>query len=212
MSNIVDLLGQRFGRLTITGRAATRYGQTAWSAVCDCGKTLETTGQRLRIGKIKSCGCIRKEIASKGLNIKHGKSGTPAWRSWKAMLDRCENVKDHSYPNYGGRGIHVCERWQEFAHFLADMGERPPGTSLDRYPDNNGNYEPGNCRWATVVQQARNKRTTRYLTANGKTLSLGDWSAITGIGTAVLWARISRGWAGDKAVSTAVQHRGIGHA
>lgn len=101
------------------------------------------------------------------------KTGT--YTSWQAMLERCGNPKFFAYERYGGRGIKVCDRWKSFVNFLADMGERPDGKTLDRYPDNNGNYEPGNCRWATRKEQSQNTSSTKFLTLDGETLSLSEW-------------------------------------
>lgn len=96
-------------------------------------------------------------------------------------MQRCYNPKNHKYPRYGGRGIKVCERWHNFENFLKDMGEPPPGTTLDRFPDNDGNYEPGNCRWATREQQANNCSSNRLLEVDGQIHTMSEWSKITGI-------------------------------
>jgi hypothetical protein len=118
-------------------------------------------------------------------------SGTREHRSWRAMLSRCENPKAAAYERYGGRGIAVCERWQSFDAFLADMGARPEGTSLDRI-NNDGGYEPGNCRWATISEQMRNTRQTRLLTHEGVTMCLGDWAERLGLSRGGLEHRLER--------------------
>jgi hypothetical protein len=123
---------------------------------------------------------------------------SPTYRSWQAMIVRCT---DHRRTNYCGRNITVCERWLKFENFLADMRERPPGTTLDRYPNNDGNYEPGNCRWATQTEQHRNRRTTRTFTLNGVTHDLKEWSVLTGISVRALAARWCRKWPAEKALS-----------
>jgi hypothetical protein len=167
-SRLIDLTGQRFGRLTVVSRAPNYGTSAAWFCICECGKTLENKirAADLRKGHTKSCGCLAKELqAEKGRQMlyKHGHAGkhkqtreaSPTYRSWASMHVRCRRP-DRIY--YAGRGIVVCERWDDFENFLADMGERPDGKTLDRYPDGDGNYEPGNCRWATHKEQAANRR------------------------------------------------------
>lgn len=153
------------------------------------------------------------------MNYKHGHSKkrqrSLTYRTWDAMIHRCHNPQSSAYHKYGGRGIVVCDRWREsFESFLSDMGDRPgPEYSIDRYPDKNGNYEPGNCRWATPSEQARNRRSTRYLTCNGETLSLAEWSERTGIQPGTIANRIDvRGWSVPDALRTPKNHRYRGKA
>lgn len=120
-------------------------------------------------------------------------STTPEYGAWKRMRHRCENPDHPRYADWGGRGIRVCDRWQDFANFLADMGPRPPGMSLDRWPDNNGNYEPGNCRWATPVEQVRNRRNAIDVTMEGITMGLKDWCRSLELNYQTVFMRISRG-------------------
>jgi hypothetical protein len=124
----------------------------------------------------------------------HGMSGTPTYTSWKLMLRRCLNPAADNYPRYGGRGVGVCERWLIFTDFLADMGVRPEGTSLDRHPDPSGHYEPGNCRWGTPRQQASNKRSSLLITHDGVTKILAEWAKERGIPPAALYRRHDYGW------------------
>jgi hypothetical protein len=164
-----NLSGRRFGKLTAVGftdRNST--GQIRWLCRCDCGgETKVVTTMLLRGIRTQCRACSNRYIGD--IRVTHGMArrggqSTPAWRSWQAMKIRCFCTTDHNYPNYGGRGIRMCERWLDFANFLADMGERPAGTTIDRI-DVNGHYEPGNCRWATPTEQSRNQRTNK-LTAD----------------------------------------------
>lgn len=162
--NTLDLSGQRFGRLTVVARTDRRPGAW-WRCVCDCGGEKVTRASLLRNGETQSCGCLQKERTSEASkthgHAPRGKKG-PTYVSWRNALARCNNPLWHAYHLYGGRGITICERWaSSFANFLADMGERPPGHTLDRL-DPDGNYEPGNCRWATPKQQAQNRRRARH--------------------------------------------------
>lgn len=141
-------------------------------------------------------------------NLKHGMGGTPTYLAWINMRVRCSNPKQEGYQYYGGRGIRVCERWQQsFENFLADMGIRPDGMSIDRI-DNDRNYEPGNCRWATRIEQENNKRSNRLITAFGKTQTVAQWTKEMGLENCVLiYGRLNAGWDAEKAISTRVNHR-----
>ena len=186
----IDLTGQKFGRLTVVSHAGRdKHGNAKWNCVCDCGAERTVIGSSLRSGGSLSCGCWQRDLARSraGQATKHGMHSTPTYYSWTNMLTRCNNPNFRQYQNYGGRGIKVCERWLEFANFLEDMGERPEGTTLDRI-DNDGNYEPGNCRWATQEEQLYNRTST--VTWQGKTLL--EWHKETGMNYYTMYSRLKR--------------------
>jgi hypothetical protein len=156
------MVGNHFNRLTVLSRLDSRKvgksgDQLYWLCICDCGVSTEVSGKNLRSGQVKSCGCLRSEVSRNAKSrLDHGHASTgkasPTYRSWRGMIERCQ-----SHLNYIKKGISVCERWRVFRNFLADMGDRPSGHTLDRFPNRHGNYEPTNCRWATPKQQANNR-------------------------------------------------------
>lgn len=149
----INLVGQRFGRLIVLESTGERNrGCVVWNCLCNCGVTKLVASIYLTRGDVKSCGCMRHGHAAS-----RDRRPSPEYCSWRSMLARCRDSKHSSFKYYGGRGITVCERWDSFENFLADMGPRPPDCSLDRI-DPNGNYEPKNCRWATPAQQTANQR------------------------------------------------------
>lgn len=194
MPKFIDLTGQRFGRLVVI-RKEKSASQTRWLTRCDCGVERVVQGGNLKNGTCKSCGCLQRELLAdraKTANRRHGMTDSPTWSSWRAMIKRCEQPSSINYAAYGGRGISVCERWHIFENFAADMGLRSPGTSLDRI-DVNGNYEPGNCRWATRSQQARNTTKTPKVVFNGVEYSISDLAERIGVSAQTIRARKRRG-------------------
>lgn len=170
--------GDKFGHLTVLGENPTkRYpnGEVYRNFKCECvcGKVIESKSLgHLRGRKKISCGC------QKGT---HRKSSTPENQVWRVMKQRCNNPKTPNYHLYGALGIKVCDRWDKFENFIADMGERPsPDHSIDRYPDKDGDYEPSNCRWATRQQQQWNLRSNKMITFRGETKCAAEWAAIAG--------------------------------
>ncbi len=163
MTAMVDMTGRRFGRLTVIERDHSASGGPAWCCLCDCGNAASVRGKDLRRGMTESCGCLQRErSASAHRTHGEGRNGhrSAEYQIWAGMLSRCLYAGDTNFAKYGARGITVCDRWR-YACFLADMGRRPtPKHSIDRI-ENNGNYEPGNCRWATASEQMRNTRRQR---------------------------------------------------
>jgi len=174
-----DLTGQRFGRLTVLNRTESLKNCSAWECRCDCGAIKVIRGTALRAGSIVSCGCYNRENHTKHgrrCDRKNNKSDR-TYTSYISMKARVLNPKAHAYKNYGGRGIKICESWLEggFEQFLADMGERPDGKSLDRI-DCNGDYCPENCKWSTREEQAENRRSSILVTFNGETKCISAWA------------------------------------
>lgn len=156
-----DMTGKRFGRLVAVSYAARPPKRGQWVCQCDCGKTVKADTSHLNKGMTRSCGCLRDELAGSHRRT-HGATNTPEYACWNHLKQRCTNPRNPAFAYYGGRGISVCDRWlQSFQHFLEDIGKRPhPNLTLDRI-DNDGNYEPGNVRWATYAEQFNNQRPAR---------------------------------------------------
>lgn len=190
---IIDLTGQKFGRLTVLGRGEDYYRPSGgfrprWECKCDCGNVVQAHAAHLKNhGDSQSCGCLHRErsaVRIKAQRTTHGHSSggrnSKTYSSWSNMMSRCYRPSTKSYPWYGGKGIKVCERWHTFSNFLADMGERPEGMTIDR-EDLDGDYEPGNCKWATRIQQDRHRRDTIMIEHDGKTMCLADWARELGV-------------------------------
>ncbi|WP_198432732.1 hypothetical protein [Burkholderia ubonensis] len=198
-------VGEKFNRLTVLGDAPYHEGNKNRRvyAQCECGAVRDYVLSEVRLGKTKSCGCIQREgeCYRKHGHTK-GKKFSPEYHSWASMMTRCTNPKSSKYADYGGRGILVCERWHDFENFLADMGLRPEGTTLER-KEVNGNYEPGNCIWATRKRQSNNTRANTVLEYAGRHQSIADWASEFGLAYNTLIARIHRlKWPIEKALKT----------
>ena len=212
MTKLTVLTGRRFGRLTVIRRAPDG-AKVRWFCRCDCGVDRIVQAGDLVAGKTKSCGCLSAEIAKeKRIHPKHLHYELDVW---KTMIQRCTNQNSASFTRYGARGIRVADRWvgrDGFRNFIADMGNRPSADySIDRI-DNDGDYEPVNCRWATRTEQSNNTRTNRKLTFQGETKTLADWSRCLGMNYYTLHTRLRHGWSDHDTLNTPVNknkgHRG----
>lgn len=183
----LDLVGKVFGKLTVIEYVGNdKNHKTKWRCRCECGGETISLGSNLTKGGATSCGCVGRERI-KNLRRTHGKYQSPEHISWHSMLSRCNNPNYKQFKDYGGRGITVCERWSKFENFLVDMGERPEGTTLERI-DNNGNYEPSNCRWATHQEQRRNA--SNVVMVEG--MCLKDWAETLGLNYSTVKSRYRR--------------------
>lgn len=213
MGILIDITGKKFGRWSVIRIDSKSTRPKKFICKCDCGNFKSVSGKYLRDGISKSCGCLMRELISKR-NFKHGharnrsKSVTAIYRTWASMIQRCCSKEADQYHNYGGRGITVCERWLVFKNFLADMGERPNGKTIDR-KDVNGNYCRDNCRWATSKEQGRNKRNTIKIELNGVVKSIEEWAegAAGNITGSLIRQRIGYGWSFYDALTIPVGER-----
>lgn len=197
------------GRLKQTGRSfrTLRYNRSAVFE-CECGKTVIAFVDHVKGGQTTSCGCYHRERSSEAAT-RHGHTCggkiTPEFRAWKHLIERCTDPKNKQFKDYGGRGITVCGEWKEsFAKFLADVGRKPIGATIDRI-DNSKGYQPGNCRWVTSSRNNRNKRNNRLVTLDGKTMCCADWADEFGISQGTLHYRLKAGWSVEQALTTPVQ-------
>lgn len=203
---VKNLSGVRFMRLMalepLTKRDSKGRSAIYWRCKCDCGKMIVIAGSALRSGLTRSCGCFLKETR-KSANTKHGGVGNRIYNIWLNMRVRCNDPSSPAYANYGARGIKVCDQWQNsFDQFRSDVGNPPSSKhSIDRFPRNDGNYEPGNVRWATAAQQGRNTRVAVFLDLDGERINLADAADRFGIRYDTLHNRIKTGWTVKQALN-----------
>lgn len=208
-----DRIGERFGRLVITRFVKVARKGNCWNYIweckCDCGNTIEVQYSNLYNGSTKSCGCLKRERTIER-STKHGLSGghgnyTPLYRTWLNMRRRCYSKNCKDYHHYGGRGIKVCKEWDDYAafHDWAINNGYAEHLTLERI-DNDGDYCPENCRWATRKEQARNTRQNRYITFNDKTKTIAEWAEYLGISSTSLRQRLHRGWPIERALTVPV--------
>jgi hypothetical protein len=205
MGQFIDRSGRRYGRLIVLRRddqtgPASGGQRVVWICQCDCGNLKRATGHELSAGDTTSCGCFHREVVGRQRRT-HARSRTPTYRSWQAAKSRCEDPKNEKFAAYGGRGIKMCERWREsFAAFLADMGERPAGMTIDRV-DNDGDYEPQNCRWATPRTQLVNRPGFRLYDWRGRRMTSTEVAEVERIPASSLRARLKLREPIDQAVA-----------
>lgn len=196
MRHVIDLTGQRFGMLTVIERAEKIGNHISWICKCDCGNvTKAITGNNLKKGHVKSCGCMYR---------KHGMHGSRLYSIWNGMKTRCYNKNHIHYNDYGGRGITVCEEWKDDFKAFADWAMSngyADNLTIDRI-DANGNYEPSNCEWKCMKEQSNNRRNNIIITYNGITKTIPQWADETGINYNTLRRRIERGWDIERAFTT----------
>lgn len=201
---IMDLTGQKFGLLSVVDRAENdKFGKTQWLCCCDCGSRKVIAGASLKRGLTNSCGCIRKQVMKKR-QTKHGFSKKERlYGIWLGIKSRCLNKNEPAYKGYGGRGITICDEWLNdylaFRNWSLANGYKN-NITIDR-KDNNGNYEPSNCRWTTQKIQANNTRTNHLITLDGKTRTLSEWSEDVGIKRETIAMRLRLGWSNKEALS-----------
>jgi hypothetical protein len=203
----VNLIGQQFGRLVVTGRAENaKRGFAQWHCRCSCGNHVVVRGAQLRGGRSKSCGCLRKEVVAEigRSQARHGHAKgnrrSPTLQSYDGAKRRCQNPNDKNYADYGARGVKFL--YASFEEFFADLGERPPGLTLER-TDNHGHYERGNARWATRTEQNNNTRRNVLITAFGRRRTIARWSREVGVRHHTIQARLRRGWSPEEALTPA---------
>lgn len=202
MGNILNLSGKKFGKLSVIEFYGTKNKCSVWTCRCDCGTVKQVRGNLLTFGSVKSCGCT-------SVNRTHGMTKTKEYKAWRTIISRCHNITDKGYFRYGERGIRVCDRWRSsFVDFFMDMGKSPsPTHSIDRI-DNNGNYEPSNCRWATAKEQANNRRNNCFISFNDSIKTITGWADHYNIDVNTLRWRLSRGWSLKDAFNRPVSNTG----
>ena len=218
-----DLTGRRFGMWEVLAHRPKGRKCRHWECRCDCGVVKVVSGDNLKAGLSVNCGCQRKiKMLGNTISLIHGRrSGgrlSPEYTTWNSLKRRCSNLHEKAYKNYGGRGIKVCDRWlrgtkelSAFECFLQDMGPRPsPELSIDRI-NNDGNYEPSNCRWATVMEQANNRRAPRregrQIVFKGESRNISEWERLLGLPAGLVCKRVYKGWTDEEALSTPLPRR-----
>lgn len=202
-SKFNQYIGKRFGRLTVISVERSQATREAVFLVrCDCGTEKTIRALSITKGATQSCGCLATELLSVRMR-RHGGVGSAEYNTWLGLRARCKNVAAPQYEHYGGRGIKVCKRWDDsFKAFLADMGPRPSAKhSIDRI-DNDGDYEPGNCRWATVSEQRNNMSSNAPITLGERTMNVTDWARELRLNRTTIMARLKRGWTAEQALTT----------
>lgn len=202
MGKFNDITGTRFHRLTpVRCQSRTSGGgrkKLFWECLCDCGATTWVESSNLKSGNTKSCGCKRLEVDYTSHATTHGMHNTRTYSIWRGMINRCRYASHKSYPAYGGRGIAVCDRWLNFENFFADMGEAPCGLTIERI-DNDANYCPANCTWASRKTQQNNRKTTILIEYNGVPTPISELAERLDINYHTLYSRITRGWSVKRA-------------
>ena len=204
MSKLIDLTGNRYNRLVVIEKDRTEKGVVIWKCLCDCGKITYVRGQNLKSGAVKSCGCLRKD---ENPSTRHRMSGSRLYRIWASMKTRCYVPSHHSYMNYGGRGIKVCDEWRimpdQFIEWAMNNGYTDEMT-IERI-DVDGDYGPDNCTWIPAREQQGNRRSCQYFTYNGMTKNLTDWCSDLGLQYKQIHNRIHKlGWSFERAISEPV--------
>lgn len=206
--NGCPIKGQEFSRWVFQFEVPKLNGERLkWRMRCKCGALRDVLASDIKIGKSVSCGCYQKLRASEA-NLSHGMTGSTEHNSWRGAKERCYDTKHILYKRYGGRGIRMCDRWRNsFEDFLSDMGPKPsPNHQIDRYPNQNGHYEPGNCRWATRKEQCNNKTTNHLLSYKGRTQTMMQWSRELGINYYTLRSRKRIGYTDEQAITGSLNH------
>lgn len=212
---LIDLSGRSFGRLAVVALDGVDDVGGRWMCKCQCGSVKVVHGHLLRRGQVKSCGCLKREVGRQRVaemrllphpRLRHGESRlgreTAEWRTWHSIKQRCSPEVGH--PDYAGRGIRICEEWRtSYETFLAHVGRRPSQRhSIDRI-NVDGHYEPGNVRWATKKEQARNRRTSRFIVCGQERRTLAEWGELTGVKIETIRERLRRGWSVERALGWA---------
>lgn len=202
MSKTIDLVGMRFGRLSVIGKTKTKSNRVAWICKCDCGNETTPMTTSLLKGRTKSCGCFHRDRTAETFR-KHGQYNTRLYRIWGNMHQRCSNPKKDNYHLYGAKGVSVCDEWKDFSDFSKWAMENgySDSLSIDRIETDKG-YSPENCRWATPQEQTDNRSCTKLISFNGKTQTIKRWAEETGIPYKNLLWRIDHGWDAEKALTT----------